>query len=184
MIRNATSLLVECVEQAPRQEVIFAAGSFEVQVNEAVSRFFDSNAHEKARLTLDYIMQGALFACDRAGANPEPFYLVADKIRSLDYENVWYWKKKVSKDPTRRGRSLRVKVNHGVEHCDFSLVVGFAKHSKELELPLKRFDKPDEIIFMPQLGSLEWLGEDQVLLRPQLQSLSPISVRLPTSTDY
>lgn len=154
-------ILVEVVDGPERESIVDLVGVLVVQVRGDVREFLDLEEAAKLNRALELLMAGVLKLADRKGLDAAPFHDAASEVRRRGFKNEWVWKKPVA----NKSRSVvaEVVVEHGLNRAEISARFRDAQKNVVRVVPLVS-DEPDEFLFVPYLGSFQWLDDYTVEL--------------------
>lgn len=115
--------------------------------------------YEFKKVTLELIEKTVLQAMREHNWDTESFVYACDQVRLNDYQNKWVWKKKKNKS------SIVGEVF--IEHEVKSVKIFMRVKSKSGEIIKEQQlieDMPNEFVYAPYLGEIEWISDNCVAL--------------------
>lgn len=151
--KDCWKILIECVENPYRKEMINLLGVYSIQVPFDINIFWEMNSFEKKKYVVAKIREAIKIIAQYNSFDVEKIESACNKVEDSNYVNEWYWGKPVKNQHI----TVRVKVLHEVESVTISLVFkdSIKKIYKEKILVS---DIPDERIYNKYLGKLEWIS--------------------------
>lgn len=156
---------VEIVPSTQESQFRVLMGNIHTQVEGDPTAFFELNADEKKRQTLEWLFQGIEIVTKAYGWDIKPYADARESVLNLNFENHWIWRKRAW---WRNGRRLaaEVFVEHEIE--EIRIYIQLRNRSKEiLERVLVVTDMPDEFVFDKYFGALQWIDDTTVRLSPK-----------------
>jgi len=161
---KCTAVIIKGTKSSVNDDVLCIGNIIEAQVMFDFS-IFESNIgkRDKKVYFLKKLVEGIRKVIESEDWDMRPFSDIEKQIIALDYKNEWYWNKPV-KSPNKQ-LSVQILIDHDVDAVDIYAVFS-DKHNSELR---KRIliseNRPDEWAYHKYLGKLEWLSDDEVVLR-------------------
>ncbi|MBM7608769.1 hypothetical protein JOD29_002016 [Lysinibacillus composti] len=140
-------------------------GFLEINIPYDVEEFFGLNDINKKIELLELLQIGVLWVCKEFNWDEAPFIETYEKIKNLNYECKYVWKKPKS-CPNRKYKAM-------VE-CELTLYKGTVNLiviNKRNEIVAKKLvteEKPNVFLFDMFLGELKWLSNEEVRLYRKL----------------
>ncbi len=160
-------------------EISFFAGVYLIREVYDVREFSGLQGVERKRYFLVMIMRILERLSRELNFDLQPFSNIAEKIDSLNFLNVWEWKKGRKYSATKKFRS-RIHVIHELDYFELVIHVLNKKGEIHAEKRVRPNKIPDEIIMANTLGDLVWLNDDEIELisKLNLPQEPPIRIRL------
>lgn len=152
-------ILIECVDESPRKEVINLLGVCSIQILFDSTKFFNINNFEKKQYIIETIIKAINYLCINNNIHLEEIRNVCDIIKGTNYTNEWFWKKPVK----MAYKNVQIKILHEVDIVSIYMVFKDTKKGVIKEILIVQ-DVPDEWIYNKYLGKLEWISEDTAQL--------------------
>ena len=161
---KCTRLIIKGIESSVNQGVLCLGSMMEVQVTFDFS-IFEGNVskREKKVYFLEKLMEGICKVVKSEDWNMRPFSDVEKEIISLDYRNEWYWGKPI-KSPNKQ-LNVQILVAHDVDVVEIYAIFKNKNNSEVYRRILISESRPDEWFYSEYLGKLEWLSDDEIILR-------------------
>ena len=156
---------VEIVPEIEKPKVREALGNIKIQIEDDPTCFFELEAEEKKKQTLDWLFSGVEIVIRDLGWDIQPYEEARQAVLDLNFVNQWTWRKRVW---WRNGRRLvaEVFVEHEIE--EVRIYIQLRNRSKEiLDRVLAVSDMPDEFVFDKYFGALQWINDTTVKLSPK-----------------
>jgi len=161
---KCTGVIIKGTESSVNQDVICVGNMMEAHVTFDLS-IFENNIgkREKKMYFLEKLAEGIRKVAESENWDIRPFSNIEKQIIAFDYKNEWYWNKPV-KSPNKQ-LSVQIFIDHDVDAVDIYAVFR-DKHNGELyKRILISENRPDEWAYQKYLCKLEWLSDDEVILR-------------------
>lgn len=161
-IGKAWKFLVEVVPEVERSKCRDLLGVIAIQTAGDPITLLDAPDNEKSKLALDWLMKGLCAAALELKIDAEPFRQAAEKVRLKKYVNNYSWEKPVSSKNGEKFAELMVM--HGIHEVRIIGRILARDGTLMREEPLIT-TRPDELLFVPLLGKLRWIGDSEVVLQ-------------------
>ena len=162
-VGKAWKILIELVPSItfPRHRDLL--GALVIQIVQAPNELLEINDDlRKNELALTWLVEGVLKFAAELGLERSPFLEAADQVRALGFQNIQSWMK--PRLNMNGNLSAFVVVDHDVREARLIGRIVDAKGSVVCE-SLLAITRPNEFIFAPMLGSLQWTDHRTVELR-------------------
>ena len=124
--------------------------------------FIALDDYNKKKVALELLMQGIRRVASDQGWSMIPFEEAYEEIVEANYVNRWVWQKSAwNKEAKLRARIL---LCHEVEQIDIYMCIEDRKGNEVYKEKIIT-EKPDEWEYARYLGSIDWEGNDKVVLR-------------------
>lgn len=152
--KDCRKILIECVEQPFRNEIINVLGVYCVQVSFEIKLFWQMSGLEKKRYIICKIKEALESIAHNDCFDVAAIVNACNEVVQNDYLNEWYWKKPIKK----KHLSVQVKVSHEPEAVYLYLVFRDSLNNVQIEQFLVS-DLPDEWVYHKYFGKLEWIAD-------------------------
>ncbi|EAD5703639.1 hypothetical protein ACU8IW_001260 [Listeria innocua] len=126
-----------------------------------LNKFNDENDSEKKKIILELLHIGAIEACRDLGLDKARFIEAYEKVKELDYQNNYYYKK--PKSSPNRKQKAQIYIEHGLYKADIYIVI-FNKEQKIMRKEFILSDLPNPFVFSAHLGNLKWIDNNRLVL--------------------
>ncbi|OPH58088.1 hypothetical protein BC351_24390 [Paenibacillus ferrarius] len=154
-------VLIECVDTITDSRVRNLLGVCTVQVELDIEEYFHLSNCEKKRIVLGLLKSGIEKIVEAKGWDYTPFDKAYNNIVMNNYTNTWIWKKP-KKSPDKK-YSAEVFCEHEVGSFDISIIIK-SKNGNEMKRVKVKSDRPNEWAYAQNLGALDWVSSDEVVL--------------------
>lgn len=154
-------ILVECVAEVTKPNIMDLTGVFAVQVGMNETQFFAAADGDKKSLTLDLLMRGINRVLDSTKWDATPFVQTAQLIRNASFRNEWVWKQALC-SPNRKYRG-KVFCRHEIRAFEIQLVIENISGVVVARSPIIT-ELPDEWAYSDRLGRLTWANSSELML--------------------
>jgi hypothetical protein len=167
-------VVVDCAQRPARASGLLALEVYAVPVVFDFSAYAAAQRSERQELALDALSRGFGVACTDLGWPTDLADKAGAQVRSLGFRNEWrHGASKLSPD-----KKLRAELLCAHEPDAFRATVrvidrGGAQVAEQLLLETL----PDEIIFKPRLGRLEWVSPTRIVLNAE-PGFEPVAVEV------
>ena len=148
-------------------EIFFVEGVYLIRDNHDIRKFSGLQEVERKRYFLAMIMRLLEKLSKELNFDLRPFLDIAKKIDSMNFSNVWEWKKGRKYSVTKKFRS-RIHVIHELNYFELIVHVLDKNGKIHLEKRVRPNKIPDEIIMANVLGELVWVSDDEIELISKL----------------
>ena len=152
--KDCWKMMIECVQQPSRNEIINLLGVYCVQVPFETDLFWEMSSLEKKAYIIRKIREALAIIASKDCFDVTAIANACDEVVKNEYINEWYWKKPIKS----KHLSVQVKVVHEVEHVHLYLVFKDFLNNVQKEKFLVS-DIPDEWVYHNYFGKLEWIGD-------------------------
>ena len=161
-VGKAWKFLVEVVPELERSECRDLLGVITTQIAADPETLLTAADVEKPRMALEWLMRGLSGAALSLNIDAGRFHLAAEKVRVKNYVNAYSFEKPVLSKNGKRLAELFVK--HGIHEAE---IIGriSTRDGTLIREQVLLATRPDELIFVPMLGKLEWHGDSEVVLQ-------------------
>lgn len=157
--KDCWKILIECVKQPSRSEIINLLGVYCVQVPFETELFWGMDSREKKAYIIRKIREALESIAQHDCFDVAAIANACDEVVRNDYINEWYWKK-----PIRSKRlTVQVKVAHDLENVHMYLVFRDFLNNVQKEKFLVSV-LPDEWVYNKYFGKLEWISDETAKL--------------------
>lgn len=161
-IGKAWKFLVEVVPEVERSGCRDLLGVITTQIAADAETLLMAADVEKPRIALEWLMRGLSGAAQALNIDAKRFHMAAEKVQVENYVNAYMFKKPV---PSRNGKRVaKLFVKHGIHEAEIIGRISTQDGTLIREQVLFT-TRPDELIFVPMLGKLEWHGDSEVVLQ-------------------
>jgi len=161
-VTGAWKILVECVAEVRRREVLNLLGVLAVEVVFDEPSFQRANSVGRKQIALDVLHSGVLRVAELRGWPMAAFETARRGVIEAAYVNEWEWPKRPVRSPNRKRRAVLHCV-HESDRFRAWLVVEQGKN-EEVVRELVVEELPSEFLFVPKLGKLTWVSDDRLVL--------------------
>lgn len=163
--QKAWKLLIEIVPSVSRPAILNLTGVLVLQVQGEPAQLLQADSSLKQRMTLDWLVQGAVKIARECDWPEKLFLDAADAVIAAGFKNEWVWKRMLwNKNRTMKAGIL---VEHDIEEAR---IFAFCRDRKGqlLDTRLLCSTPPSEFLFVPCLGKARWLSNHRFELSSKL----------------
>jgi hypothetical protein len=135
-------------------------GVLVVQVSGDPIQLLMSADREKQELALKWLISGANSLAAELGMENHSFQAAARKVRESNFVNSQAWKSSVSPG---KDKIVEIVVDHGIHEAR---IIGrfLTRDGNLIHQRLLTAERPDELIFGPLIGELNWINNSEAEL--------------------
>lgn len=111
------------------------------------------------KVILELVEKTVLSVMEEHGWDNESFKYACEQVRVNNYQNTWIWRKK-----KHNGFTAEIIIDHDVQSVKLFMQVK-DKSNKLMKQELIVETLPSEFIYVPYLGSIEWISDNCVALK-------------------
>lgn len=158
--KGVRKILLQCVQKEIPYKPYISFSVFDVPIQFDYQNFENSDNQKKKEITLETIYAALKEYYKMMDADYDSLIMTYNKIKELNYENIWTWRKKSSPD---RKHTAELILHHEVEFIDFYIVI---RDKSGIEIKRQKIlsEVPDEWNYVQHLGELKWNSNSEVVL--------------------
>ena len=158
-IAEIKKIVIECVENNPRERIINLEGICFIQILFNIDDFFGMDDYTKKQYVIAKILEAVKLLEIKKNYDLSEIKKACGIIMKKNYVNEWFWKKSTK----HKNKVAQVKIKHDIEEVRIYIVIS-SKGSITQEEFLVACEKPDEWFYNRLLGKIMWVSDEQIQL--------------------